>query len=408
MAIFASTTTSGYSDPLKALTIKALEKRQADQLAQSVQQEPPIQTIPGGIGHVLGVVGDKMQQGRTEQALADQKTQLAQAISGYNPAGDAPPPASVATIAPDMYKDMMQTWAENRRAQQADARAREMQAESLKHTSTEAGLTRQQQKDLQAGSQAHSSSEAGLTREQQRQLAEKTDTRIITEGDKTREQQAALQKERLAAEAANEKTKLEAAAAVRAADPKRNEAIRSAETDYRKGLSHIDNLEEAAKILEHPKGIYTGAMQSTAPAVSGVPGLNMFVDKEKAQNTSRFNTIVGEDAIRDMATTLKGSSTNYEMNEFKKMKNDPNISDEQRANQLRKVVKAARADLEAQAKETQSIGGDVSRVDKAMRGGADAPAAPAAVKSVASEAEALKLEPGTKFKLPDGRTGTAR
>ena len=408
MAIFASTTTSGYSDPLKALTIKALEKRQADQLAQSVQQEPPIQTIPGGIGHVLGVVGDKMQQGRTEQALADQKTQLAQAISGYNPAGDAPPPASVATIAPDMYKDMMQTWAENRRAQQADARAREMQAESLKHTSTEAGLTRQQQKDLQAGSQAHSSSEAGLTREQQRQLAEKTDTRIITEGDKTREQQAALQKERLAAEAANEKTKLEAAAAVRAADPKRNEAIRSAETDYRKGLSHIDNLEEAAKILEHPKGIYTGAMQSTAPAVSGVPGLNMFVDKEKAQNTSRFNTIVGEDAIRDMATTLKGSSTNYEMNEFKKMKNDPNISDEQRANQLRKVVKAARADLEAQAKETQAIGGDVSRVDKAMRGGADAPAAPAAVKSVASEAEALKLEPGTKFKLPDGRTGTAR
>jgi len=95
----------------------------------------------------------------------------------------------------------------------------------------------------------------------------------------------------------------------------------------------------------------------------------MLVDKEKAQRTARYNTIVGEDAIRDMALTLKGSSTNYEMGEFKKMKNDPNISDTDRANQLKKVVKAARADLEAQAKETQRIGGDTGRVDKAMKGG---------------------------------------
>jgi hypothetical protein len=155
-----------------------------------------------------------------------------------------------------------------------------------------------------------------------------------------------------------------------ASDPKRNEAIRSAETDYRKGLSHIDNLEEATRILEHPKGIYTGAMQGAAPIAGGIPGVGgMLVDKEKAQNTARFNTIVGEDAIRDMATTLKGSSTNYEMGEFKKMKNDPNISDAQRANQLRKVVKAARADLEAQARETKAIGGNVERVDKSMKGG---------------------------------------
>jgi len=197
--------------------------------------------------------------------------------------------------------------------------------------------------------------------------------------------------------AAEAKAKAEALAS----DPKRNEAIRSAETDYRKGLSHLDNLEEATRILEHPKGIYTGAAQSAAPIAGGIPGIGgMLVDKEKAQNTARFNTIVGEDAIRDMATTLKGSSTNYEMGEFKKMKNDPNISDAQRANQLKKVVKAARADLEAQAKETQRIGGDTGRVDRSMKGGD--------VQSVGSEADALKLAPGTRFKLPDGRTGTAR
>jgi len=36
------------------------------------------------------------------------------------------------------------------------------------------------------------------------------------------------------------------------------------------------------------------------------------------------------------------------------------------------------------------------------------PAAGGGVQSVTSEAEALKLPPGTRFKLPDGRTGTAR
>jgi hypothetical protein len=203
--------------------------------------------------------------------------------------------------------------------------------------------------------------------------------------------------EKIAAAEAAEKAK------ALASDPKRNEAIRSAETDYRKGLSHLDNLEEATKILQHPKGIYTGAAQYAAPVAGGIPGVGgMLVDKEKAQNTARFNTIVGEDAIRDMATTLKGSSTNYEMGEFKKMKNDPNISDTQRAAQLQKVVKAARADLAAQAKEVQAIGGDLGRVDTAMRGGGGD------VQSVGSEADALKLAPGTRFKLPDGRTGTAR
>ena len=411
MAIFASTTTSGYSDPLKAMSIKALEQRQKDMLAQQAQQQPDaamMGTIPGGIGHVLGQIGDRMQQGRTDQALMAQKQELARIMSGYDVAGDAPPPAAVASLAPDLYKDMMQTWSENRRARASITAAAEQARLGREHTSTESGLTRAQQKELQTQSQAHTSAESGLTRAQQAELAasadrrarelqteqlthtdaraDKTDTRIVSEGEKGRVQQAELQKERLAAEAAIEDKKTAAAAATRAADPKRLEAVRSSETDYRKGLSHIENLEEAAKILEHPKGVYTGAMQNVAPAASGVPGVSMFVDKEKAQNTSRFNTIVGEDAIRDMSETLKGSSTNYEMNEFKKMKNDPNISDAQRSAQLRKVVKAAKADLESQAKETQAIGGDTARIDKAMRGGGDAPADPLEGKTITNKA----------------------
>ena len=40
MAIFASTTTSGYSDPLKAMSIKAMEQRLKDQQAQMAAQQP--------------------------------------------------------------------------------------------------------------------------------------------------------------------------------------------------------------------------------------------------------------------------------------------------------------------------------------------------------------------------------
>jgi len=170
--------------------------------------------------------------------------------------------------------------------------------------------------------------------------------------------------ERLAA--AEAKAKAEALAS----DPKRNEAIETAETNYRKGLTHIDNLDEATKLLQHPGGLYTGAMQNIAPTAGGIPGIGgMLVDKEKAQRTARYNTLVGEDAIKDMATTLKGSSTNYEMNEFKKIKNDPNISDAVKAKQLQKAVNAARADLEATAKHAKAIGGDTGRVDRAMKGG---------------------------------------
>jgi len=166
--------------------------------------------------------------------------------------------------------------------------------------------------------------------------------------------------------AAEAKAKAEALAT----DPKRNEAIETAETNYRKGLTHIDNLDEATKLLQHPGGLYTGAMQNIAPTAGGIPGIGgMLVDKEKAQRTARYNTLVGEDAIKDMATTLKGSSTNYEMNEFKKIKNDPNISDAVKAKQLQKAVNAARADLEATAKHAKAIGGDTGRVDRAMSGG---------------------------------------
>src|SRR6187551_1771148 len=87
MAIFASTTTSGYSDPLRALSIKALEQRLKDQQAQQAAQQPDaamMATIPGGIGHVVNQLADNMKQGRTDAALMANREALAKVRAGMD------------------------------------------------------------------------------------------------------------------------------------------------------------------------------------------------------------------------------------------------------------------------------------------------------------------------------------
>jgi hypothetical protein len=86
MAQFAEAN-SGYADPVRAMSIKALEARQKDLMAQNAAHQDEaatMATIPGGIGHVLGIVGDRMAQGRADQAVADQKQNLAKIMAGID------------------------------------------------------------------------------------------------------------------------------------------------------------------------------------------------------------------------------------------------------------------------------------------------------------------------------------
>jgi hypothetical protein len=86
MAIFANANSTGYSDPVRAMSIKALEQRQKDIMAQNAAHQDDaasMATIPGGIGHVLGVVGDRMAQGRADQAVADQRQAFAKVIAAH-------------------------------------------------------------------------------------------------------------------------------------------------------------------------------------------------------------------------------------------------------------------------------------------------------------------------------------
>lgn len=383
MAIFASTTTSGYSDPLKAYSIKALEKRYADMMAQQARQDAPTIANPvQGFGYLANTLADTMAANRAERAVAAGREELAQAMKGYNPeTGLTPELAAIAARRdPDLLAKLMETM-EARRTQQAQFAQQDKSQQAQfgqQDKSQQAGFAHQDQyQQAQFGQQDKTAAtlaetnrkaaeaEAGVKQSAASDLAAKETAQqearardaMIMQQQKAEDD---LKRERVAAE---EKAKLDAT------DPKKVEARGASETNYRKALSHVQGLDKAIKILtDNPEGeaIYTGVMQGVAPGASGIPGVNMFVDKAKAARTAEYNAIVGGDAIKEMSSTLTGATTNFELQKFEQMRNNPNFTDKQRAEQLQRVKEAAVADAQTLRATSEQMGGKPARVDAAM------------------------------------------
>src|SRR6478736_417568 len=87
MPVFASTTTSGYSDPLKAMSIKALEQRYKEMQAQQAAAQQGMftpentQTPVQGLAQVANVAVDAMRSRRADEATAAGRNELAGIIA---------------------------------------------------------------------------------------------------------------------------------------------------------------------------------------------------------------------------------------------------------------------------------------------------------------------------------------
>jgi hypothetical protein len=473
MAIFASTTTSGYSDPLKALTIKALEKRQADMLAQQATQEAGMfkpentQTPIQGIAQVANVAADAFRQNRTDAAIAAQRDTLSKAMTGYDPLNGPPPPAAAA-IDPDLYKSLLSQWAETRRnaatnattsrgqdvgaetargGQAVTREGQQLQATTAREghdvTRSEGAATRQSQYDLATQAQRAHADLAAAEREFKgaqaaldRANQDGTTQQKIDAQAKLAEAQ---QKHELARDAANNAFKAtqpksdvgavsadvkagivppevgaEATSKLTAPSPAQVTAQTNAATTYRAHAQSLDKLNEAKAILAHPGGInvgpWAGAKTGATLGAADVPVIGGMVSKEakeKAQRTNDFNSIINENAIKEMSQTLKGQSTDFEMKKFIEVLNNPSSTPEHRKAQLDRLIAAAEVDKGTHANALKQLRGDPAAID-AQLGASKQASSTGDVKAVASEAEAMKLPPNTKFKLPDGRTGTAQ
>ena len=386
MAIFASTTTSGYSDPLKAMSIKALEQRQKDMMAQMAQQQPDaamMATIPGGIGHVLGQVGDRMQQSRTDQAMAARRAELAQVMSGIGPEGPNPQQiAQINSADPELARQMLTTLAENRRHAAQIAATTRGQDVSAGTAREGHGVTREgQQLTATTAREGH-----GVTQQiaQDRIAAEKA---AATELARTQQDAAIAAEKRLqerpsTADVAQLKRALDRGEIDQATHDAAVKKLTAPAAGEQKILTEqklasadaqtaLGTLDEAEALLNSPKGIHTGRMAGTKTAVGQVIPERMFGPDDKTQeNTQRYNQIMGGQALQAL-TQMKGASSDKDVAINFKIVNDPNetIDNKRRALGVLKTKLASYVQIHNEA--ITGAGGTAPKVEGA--GGAADP-----------------------------------
>ena len=147
------------------------------------------------------------------------------------------------------------------------------------------------------------------------------------------------------------------------------------QSDYARHAQAVDNLNEARDLLK--SGINSGFWGNAQTKAAQIAAGKWGTDKEAADRTTRFNQLMDEQAITKMAAQLKGQTTNFEMSEFQKIVNNPNVPLDKRLAALDRLIGQASVDknLHASAAKAaqQRIGGPtVEEIDETLaksRGG---------------------------------------
>jgi len=348
MAFFTSTTSSGYSDPLKAMSIKALEARQKEMASQPGDVITPenTQTPMQGVAHVFNQLGDSMAQGRVMSAAAEQRERFAQTIAHMDVNNPKPEDlAVISTTDPETFRQMLTMLAENRRAAaqiEATKRGQDLTAQGVKeghqvqhegqvsaaasasegHEVTREGnkLTDTRQRDIENQQvEAAKQAAAQLAKTQQ----EAADADLERERKKPSTQpiaqinQAVANNQMTPKEGEDAKAKLlqQSAADI---DKQTARKIESGEQQVA-----LNGLDEAVSLLDSKKGIIagrgagfkTGVGEYLSPTWGGP-------DDEVLANTKRFNTIMGEAGLQKLMQ-MKGASTDADVQINFKLANDP-------------------------------------------------------------------------------------
>jgi hypothetical protein len=91
----------------------------------------------------------------------------------------------------------------------------------------------------------------------------------------------------------------------------------------------IPALQGTMETLDAARGLNSkafsglGAETGATIGTSGVPGAGLLVDTDRAKATSEWMKLMKPEAIQNMASTLKGATTNFELQEFVRLLSDP-------------------------------------------------------------------------------------
>lgn len=131
---------------------------------------------------------------------------------------------------------------------------------------------------------------------------------------------------------------------------------------------------------------------------SNVPGGSMVVDKAGADATTEWQKIMGPEALKVMADTLKGATTDFELKKFIEMLADPTTKPEIRASVIKRMdVLAGRKQENAERRIQELRSGTYYKPQGGQR-----PAGQAASGKPITEAEYNSLPSGSVFTAPDG------
>jgi hypothetical protein len=91
---------------------------------------------------------------------------------------------------------------------------------------------------------------------------------------------------------------------------------------------------------------------------SGLPGTGL-IDQDKAKATAQYNAIMKEEAIKKMADTLAGATTDSELNHFLSIAGDTSRPPEQRQQAIDRLTKLAQRKYQTAKDRISSIKGEV-------------------------------------------------
>jgi hypothetical protein len=383
---------TGYRDPSKAMTIKALQERQkaaaAAAAAATAVPEGPMSSPFQGLAHMTGILSGQVQQNRADAQEADARQRLTEMIAGIDPTTGPTQQqyAEMRSLDPDMadrqYEAAMkERWAdENRRDEQGFTRSEREAAQ---------GFTAGQQREL-FGQQDKTAATKVTTDENAAVSAdERADQNTIDKAkldadEKMRQEAAAVEEQKrqeaaetdVGPEVANreaewlrlnpggDKNSPEAQAYIlRNAAPstgglnspsalKDINEFKLQGTQLDSALNTISRAEEllnggnvvggdAALWLFDKAGSLPGGTWAIKQAAQ-MAGINL--SDQQIADTMEFDSIMGLSATEHMANTLKGQSSNMEMQAFRRDMANRNAPDTVKRNAVQRMKSALMSD----------------------------------------------------------------
>lgn len=149
--------------------------------------------------------------------------------------------------------------------------------------------------------------------------------------------------------------------------PTEFKAKRESETDLLNLEQTMANLGEAINLVDD---VFEGAGAEALTYIgSKLPGGGSVVDADKANKTAQYGNIMTPEAIKIMADTLKGATTDFELRKFESILSDPSQPNNIKRQQITRMLNLAKNKHELETRRLQEF-------DERENGGQQPQAAP--------------------------------